>query len=432
MSVHTRARLCILAILPLLVLYTPVRVSAQQDRQEQSSEAYGSKFFDQLRSIFGRFRDADLEHVFQEAKPIECSELVGRTGEWHQVAFFNENRKLGDWCKQSLEEVKGDLVVYTFKGTCSGDRGRIRVGTEFPIADSIEAYDRKEIGFDQVEVNVNDPVDAVFDSRTKALAFELPYLFLTRRESSGNIYSFIAPDRNAAYATEVTSRWACKTVSSNDLTYRFLICRTSTAPRQTDARNRNWQPAFGASAYFILSDGSEAATSVSLTFGNATGRTGNPPDAGLPRPSPERPYLTRPEAAEDPFSGFWRLNLAKSKLPPPLPKSQTVLVQAGESGIDLTEELVTDTGEHLTISVKARFDGRDYPVSGSPFADAVSYQRLDSRTIKGAGKKDGRVIMHETVVVAADGKTMTGTYSGTDATGRQVSGVAVFDRVGPR
>lgn len=133
-------------------------------------------------------------------------------------------------------------------------------------------------------------------------------------------------------------------------------------------------------------------------------------------------------SAEDPFSGVWALNLSKSKLSPPLPKSQIVRVESNTSGIRISEELVTGEGERMTITVDAKFDGKDYPIKGSPFADAVSYQRVDRFTIKGIGKKDGKAIMHETVVVSPDGKTMTGTYSGTDATGRQVTAIAVFDK----
>ncbi len=133
-------------------------------------------------------------------------------------------------------------------------------------------------------------------------------------------------------------------------------------------------------------------------------------------------------AAGDPFEGTWVLNLSKSKLPPPIPKSQIAHVVVDSSGIQITEELVTGAGERMTISVKARFDGKDYPISGSPFADAVAYQRVDQNTIKGVGKKDGKVIMHETVVLSPDGKTMTGTYSGTDPTGKQVTAVAIFEK----
>lgn len=134
------------------------------------------------------------------------------------------------------------------------------------------------------------------------------------------------------------------------------------------------------------------------------------------------------QAEADPFSGVWKLNLSKSKLTPPIPKSQTARVDAGASGIRISEEIVSDTGERMNISVDAKFDGKDYPIKGSPFADSVSYQRIDRFTIKGVGKKAGKVIMHETVVISPDGKTMTGTYSGTDTSGKQFTAVAIFEK----
>jgi hypothetical protein len=119
-----------------------------------------------------------------------------------------------------------------------------------------------------------------------------PYLFLTERTPM-KIYSLYAPDRDAAYATDVASRWACKAVSSKDVTYRFLICRAATIPRGAEARDRNWKPHFGSSAFFILSDGTEARTSVHLSFGDENGPAEKPPDETPEVLSPERPSLNR-------------------------------------------------------------------------------------------------------------------------------------------
>ncbi len=283
-----------------------------QARSPAEEERYGSKFFDQLRTIFGRFQNSDLDRVFQQSKPIQCPELVGRKGEWRPVAFFNEDRRLGDWCRESLEEVKNDLSVYTFKGGCSGEQGTVQVSTEFPTAASIEDYNLGRIDVSQVDVTVNDPVTAVLDARTMAYKFELPYLFLTGRQGSTNIYSLIAPNRDAAYATDVTNLWECKAVSSNDVTYRFLICRTTTAPRGTRARNQKWERAFGGSAYFILSDGTEAQSSVNLTFGDGADRPASPPEAAPSTDAPGRPQLIRQGKAS--ASGVWQTPGAGSKM----------------------------------------------------------------------------------------------------------------------
>jgi len=133
-------------------------------------------------------------------------------------------------------------------------------------------------------------------------------------------------------------------------------------------------------------------------------------------------------AAADPFSGTWVLNLSKSTLPPPPPQSQTSHIKASSKSIRIRELIVNDKGKQMSIAVDAKFDGKDYPITGSPFVDTVAYQRVDSHTLKGIVKKAGRVVTTEKATVSPDGKTLTGTYSGTDLTGKQVTGVAVFEK----
>src|SRR3989441_8557475 len=90
------------------------------------TEKYDRKFFVQLRGVFGRFRDSDLQRVFDTAHPIQCSELASGDGEWRTVAFFNEKRELGDWYRRNFDEVKNDLAVFIFKGVCRGEHGPVR------------------------------------------------------------------------------------------------------------------------------------------------------------------------------------------------------------------------------------------------------------------------------------------------------------------
>jgi len=248
----------------LIVLFSAISVStAQIDR-------YDRKFFIQLRGVFGRFRDSDLERVFDRAQPIQCSELVNDEGEWRTVAFFNEKRELGDWYRRNFDEVKTDPAVFIFKGVCRGEHGPVQLTTKFPVTESIEAYGQRRIGFDEIAINVNPAVRAALDVQTEAYTFELPYLFLVSEHDDERLYSLDPPrlvDRYG-YARNVIESWACKSVSAENVTYQFLICRTTTLPvlpRNTVERSSN-RPAFGASAYFILSDGKEASSSVKLSY----------------------------------------------------------------------------------------------------------------------------------------------------------------------
>ena len=236
------------------------------------TEKYDRKFFVQLRGVFGRFRDSDLQRVFDTAHPIQCSELASGDGEWRTVAFFNEKRELGDWYRRNFDEVKNDLAVFIFKGVCRGEHGPVQLTTKFPVTESIEAYNQNRIRLEEIPVNVNPAVRVTFDSQIQAYIFDLPYLFLVGERDGERLYSLDPPalvDRYK-YATDVVDRWDCKSVTADNVTYQFLICRTTTLPRNPAERGQS-RPAFGASAYFILSDGKEASSSVKLSFGDSDG-----------------------------------------------------------------------------------------------------------------------------------------------------------------
>jgi hypothetical protein len=88
-------------LIVMIALFAGVNAYAQRERQVQppapvEEPLYGRKFFIQLRGVFGRFRDSDLQRAFEKAQPIDCSELINEKGEWRTVAFFNEKRELGD------------------------------------------------------------------------------------------------------------------------------------------------------------------------------------------------------------------------------------------------------------------------------------------------------------------------------------------------
>jgi len=251
----------------LVVTVARIDAYAQQGRETPTSQhEYGTRFFDQLGRIFGRFRDADLRQVFQAARPIQCSDLVMGTGEWRAVAFFNENRKLGDWYRKSIDEVKHDLAVYSFKGSCDRQSERLRVTTKFPVYESIQAYQERRIGFNEIDVNVNAAVAVSFNIKTRAYTFDLPYLFRVPNPNGEPVYTLNPHHVSDRYATDVRNHWECKAVKSDDVTYQFLICRTNLISVDSAGSTGDADSAFGAAAYSILSDGREASATVKLTF----------------------------------------------------------------------------------------------------------------------------------------------------------------------
>src|SRR5262249_53307987 len=153
---------------------------------------------------------------------------------------------------------------------CRGEHGPVQLTTKFPVTETLNAFNERRITFDQIEVNVNAPVRVSFDAQTNAYSFDLPYLFLISHDDTGNLYS-LTPARlteREQYATDVLDHWDCKSITAENVTYQFLICRTTTRPR---GQSRNLAPAFGASAYFILSDGQEAISNVKLSFSDVDG-----------------------------------------------------------------------------------------------------------------------------------------------------------------
>lgn len=330
-----RVSLLFLAIFPILCagyanaqprrLELPTSPSERpSDNNEGDSE---SKFFDQLRTLFGRFRDGDLDRAFEAAQPIQCSELISDNGEWRPVAFFNEDRRLGDWHHDNLEEVKRELSQYIFSGTCGTNQSSIRLVTKFPVMDSIRRYNSGRMPFDEIHKNVNPAVVAYFEPRTQIYTFELPYLYLDHEKSSREtVYSLIAQGLDDRPAREVTNHWECKSVKARDVTFQFLICQTWTLPSDPAVR-KNSRPSFGSSAYFILSDGKEATTSVKLSFGNGEEKpatpsiTDTPPPADTPpatdTPAPRNRPTTQaapPEEKDSGPAGGWQIPDGSAKL----------------------------------------------------------------------------------------------------------------------
>jgi hypothetical protein len=131
----------------------------------------------------------------------------------------------------------------------------------------------------------------------------------------------------------------------------------------------------------------------------------------------------------DPRIGTWKLNVAKSKYSPgPPPQSQTLKVEASGKGEKVTSEVVNADGTNTTTQYTANFDGKAYPLTGSPIADMVSLKRIDARTTERTDKKGGTVAQTIKRVVSADGKTMNVTVKGKNAQGQEVSNVVVFEK----
>jgi len=127
--------------------------------------------------------------------------------------------------------------------------------------------------------------------------------------------------------------------------------------------------------------------------------------------------------------GTWKLNLAKSKYHQgQAPKSTTLVYEAAGEGIKVTVDQVPADGPAIHYAVTANYDGKDVPVVGNPNADMVARTRVNATTTKLVNKKDGNILSTATLVVSADGKTLTITTTGKDTKGQTIDNVAVYDK----
>ena len=135
-------------------------------------------------------------------------------------------------------------------------------------------------------------------------------------------------------------------------------------------------------------------------------------------------------AAENPFLGTWKLNVAKSKL---------TSADGKELPFDVSEETITDeaVGDQIkliddwTIGGKryhlewiGRFDSKDYPSQNDPNSGTISYKMIDGRTLLLTTKRNGQMEATRRLTISPDGKTRT--LTGTRKNGGQI--VAVYDK----
>ena len=135
-------------------------------------------------------------------------------------------------------------------------------------------------------------------------------------------------------------------------------------------------------------------------------------------------------AADDPFFGLWKLNLAKSRYSPgPPPQNQTYQFEpSGTDGVKFTARGVDARGNPILIEYIGNYEGREFPVRGNRNSSSVVLKRVDPRTVEGENRQGGRVIRSFRRVVSEDGNTMTVTEKGTDVNGVVSENVAVYDR----
>ena len=132
-------------------------------------------------------------------------------------------------------------------------------------------------------------------------------------------------------------------------------------------------------------------------------------------------------AAESPFSGTWKFNPSKGHLTPPVPKSQTVNIKANGENFSFSQESVNEKDEQIKTSYQAKFDGKEYSVTGDT-GSTVSLKKVDNRHMQVTEKKNGKITSKYAVSVSEDGQTTTVDYEDYGQGEKPLKGSAVYEK----
>jgi hypothetical protein len=132
------------------------------------------------------------------------------------------------------------------------------------------------------------------------------------------------------------------------------------------------------------------------------------------------------------FVGTWKLNLDKSKYAAgQAPKSLTRTVSADGDTVTYKFEGVGADGSPVSFSFTSKYDGKYAEVTGTgvPYgADHIAIKQVNSHMTTATLKKGDKIVGSSTAKVSHDGKMVTLTSKGTDAKGKPVKSVSIYDK----
>jgi hypothetical protein len=140
-------------------------------------------------------------------------------------------------------------------------------------------------------------------------------------------------------------------------------------------------------------------------------------------------FLSAGASFANPFLGTWKLNAAKSKLAKGAARNNVVNY---EREFPLNTKVLIDGidahGHPFHSSWEGDFDGKDHRVTGDATSDSRSYTKVNENTLEFTIKKAGQIVGGGRIAVTADEKTRTVTSWSTDAKGKKVKSIAVYEK----
>jgi len=103
--------------------------------------------------------------------------------------------------------------------------------------------------------------------------------------------------------------------------------------------------------------------------------------------------------------GVWQMNPARSSFQPgPAPQSLTATYEALDGGVRATIEGIDASGKPFSLRYNAFYDGKEWPLMGSPIASSASFRRIDALTVERIDRNFGRPVQIVVRTVSADGR----------------------------
>jgi hypothetical protein len=94
----------------------------------------------------------------------------------------------------------------------------------------------------------------------------------------------------------------------------------------------------------------------------------------------------------DLLTGLWALDVSASQFSTPSPVAWTLDISAQQTGMTVNENIARADGTTLRVTFAPQFDGRYYPVQGSPVMDSISFVRQSERLLEVSAQKAGRAV----------------------------------------
>jgi hypothetical protein len=111
---------------------------------------------------------------------------------------------------------------------------------------------------------------------------------------------------------------------------------------------------------------------------------------------------------DDRVIGTWELDVGRSSYTSgPPPRSQTRTYERHPDGVKATIVTVDAEGQTTTIEYVADYDGIEYPITGTPNADAIAFMQVLPNEAEAVMLHAGRVVGTARRAISSNGERMT-------------------------